>query len=37
VRKWSGVRPGAMVDVTARLSITEPYKVTAKVKLADTK
>jgi hypothetical protein len=37
VRKWTGIRPGAMVDVTARLSITEPYKVTAKVKLADTK
>jgi hypothetical protein len=37
VRKWTGVRPGAVVDITARLSITEPYKVTAKVKLADTK
>jgi hypothetical protein len=37
VQKWAKLPPGAMVPVSARLSISEPYKITAKVKLADAK
>ena len=37
VQKWARIPPGAKVNVSARLSISEPYKVTAKVKLADAK
>jgi len=37
VQKWAKLAPGTAVDVSARLSISEPYKVTAKVKLAEAK
>jgi hypothetical protein len=37
LQKWVKLKPGAAVAVSARLSITEPYKITAKVKLADAK
>jgi hypothetical protein len=37
LQKWAKLPPNAAVGVTARLSITEPYKITAKVKLADAK
>ena len=37
LQKWAKLPPGSAVAVTARLSITEPYKITAKVKLAGTK
>jgi hypothetical protein len=37
LQKWAKLPPNAAVAVTARLSITEPYKITAKVKLADAK
>jgi hypothetical protein len=36
VQKWVKVKPGA-VPVSVRLSIPEPYKILAKVKLADAK
>jgi hypothetical protein len=36
-QKWAKLPPGAPVAVTARLSMTEPYKITAKVKLAGAK
>lgn len=36
-QKWAKLPPGAAVAVTARLSMTEAYKITAKVKLAGTK
>jgi len=37
VQKWAKLAPGTAVDVSARLSISEPYKVMAKVKLAEAK
>jgi hypothetical protein len=37
VQKWSRITPGSTVNVSARLSISEPYKLTAKVKLAGAK
>ena len=37
LQKWGKLPPGATIGVSARLSITEPYKITAKVKLADAK
>jgi hypothetical protein len=37
VQKWAKLAPGTSISVSARLSITEPYKITAKVKLADAK
>lgn len=37
LQKWAKLAPGTAVDVSARLSISEPYKVTAKVKLAAAK
>lgn len=37
LQKWVRIPPGAKVNVTARLWIIEPYKVMAKVKLADAK
>jgi hypothetical protein len=37
VQKWAKLAPGSSVNVLARLSISEPYKIMAKVKLADAK
>jgi len=37
LQKWAKLPPNTTVSVTARLSISEPYKVTAKVKRADAK
>ena len=37
VQKWARIPPGTAVNVSGRLSIPEPYKVTAKVKLAEAR
>ncbi len=36
-RKWAKLAPGSPISVTTRLTISEPFKITAKVKLADAK
>ncbi len=36
-QKWAKLAPGSSVKVSARLSISEPYKIMAKVKLDDAK
>jgi hypothetical protein len=37
LQKWAKLPANTTVGVTARLSLTEPYKITAKVKRADAK